>query len=288
MTNMKKKTRTIAGPGRLLRKICSLILALATVVGLSACGAARGKSDHVITIGIKFDQPGLGYKKNGTYSGFDVDVARYIANKLGYKDYEINWVEAPSKQRETMLQNGDVDMILATYSITDDRKKTVDFAGPYLVAGQDLLVRKDNTDIHGPQDLNGKRLCSVTGSTSATVIKRKYSNKVQLMEQPSYAECATALFSGIVDAVTTDDVILAGLSANARGRLKLVGRPFTQEYYGVGIQKNARSRAFAHKINAAINEMVSTGVWQRDLSKDTDGSGYRPDPRYNPPKAVEE
>ena len=286
MTNMR--TKTTAGPGRLLWKICSLILALTTAVGLSACGAVRGNSDHVITIGIKFDQPGLGYKKNGTYSGFDVDVARYIATKLGYKDYEINWVEAPSKQRETMLQNGDVDMILATYSITDDRKKTVDFAGPYLVAGQDLLVRKDNTNIHGPQDLDGKRLCSVTGSTSATVIKQKYSNKVQLMEQPSYAECATALFSGIVDAVTTDDIILAGLSANARGRLKLVGRPFTQEYYGVGIQKNAKSKAFAHKINAAINEMVATGAWQRALSKDTDGSGYRPDARYNPPKAVEE
>mgnify|MGYP002237132142 CR=1 FL=1 len=122
-----------------------------------------------------------------------------------------------------MLQNGDVDYIVATYSITDERKKVVSFAGPYFVAGQDLLVRKDETSIKGPEDLNGKRLCSVTGSTSAVTVKEKFANEVQLMEQPGYAECATALFSGIVDAVTTDDIILAGLASasprpSARGR----------------------------------------------------------------------
>ncbi len=118
------------------------------------------------------------------------------------------------------MQNGDVDMILATYSITDERKKAVSFAGPYFVAGQDLLVRKDDNSINGPEDLNGKRLCSVTGSTSAATVKEKFANEVQLMEQPGYAECATALFSGIVDAVTTDDIILAGLASASRGKLR--------------------------------------------------------------------
>lgn len=140
--------------------------------------------------------------------GFDVDVAKYVAKKLGYSEDQIIWKEAPSKQREAMIQNGDVDMILATYSITDERKKAVSFAGPYFVAGQDLLVRKDDNSINGPEDLNGKRLCSVTGSTSAATVKEKFASEVQLMEQPGYAECATALFSGIVDAVTTDDIIL--------------------------------------------------------------------------------
>ncbi|BAR06899.1 glutamate-binding protein GluB [Scardovia inopinata] len=268
-----------------LIKILAVIAVLASVASVSACGSTQ--SGHVIRIGIKFDQPGVGYKKNGTYSGFDVDVARYIAHKLGYKDYEIEWTEAPSKQRETMLQNGDVDMILASYSITDDRKKTVSFAGPYLVAGQDLLIRKSNTSIKGPDDLNGKRLCSVTGSTSATVVKQKYSNKVQLMEQPSYAECATALFSGIVDAVTTDDIILAGLASNSRGKLKLVGHPFTQEYYGVGIQKNKKTKAFAKKINAAIKDMIKTGAWKRAIWNNTSGTGFSPDTKYNPPKPTE-
>lgn len=271
---------------RIAARIAALFIAIASIVSLAACGSTSSSS-HVIKIGIKFDQPGVGYKKRDSYSGFDVEVGRYIAHKLGYKDYEIVWVEAPSKQRETMLQNGDVDMIIASYSITSDRKKTIDFAGPYLVAGQDLLVRKDNTSIHGPQDLNGKRLCSVTGSTSATVIKKRYASKVQLMEQPSYAECATALFSGIVDAVTTDDIILAGLASNARGRLKLVGKPFTQEYYGIGIQKNKNSKVFAQKIDAAVNDMVKTGTWMRAIKNSTAGSGYSPDPQYNPPVARE-
>ena len=196
---------------RVCRGVVAALCATACVVSVAACGSASGSSDHTIKVGIKFDQPGLGFKKSGTYEGFDVDVARYIANQLGYTDAEIEFKEAPSKQREAMLQNGDVDMILASYSITDERKKAVDFAGPYFVAGQDLLIRSNEKGITGPQDLNGKRLCSVTGSTSAKVVKEKFAKEVQLMEQPGYAECATALLSGIVDAVTTDDIILAGL-----------------------------------------------------------------------------
>lgn len=272
---------------KILTKFIALVTAAFSVLSLAACAGSSSvaQSSHKITIGIKFDQPGVGYKKGGTYTGFDVSVARYIANYLGYQDYEIEWKEAPSKQREAMLQNEDVDMILASYSITDDRKKTVDFAGPYLVAGQDLLVRSDNTSIHGPQDLDGRRLCSVTGSTSATVIKERYSSKVQLMEQPSYAECATALFSGIVDAVTTDDIILAGLASNSRGRLKLVGQPFTEEHYGVGLHKG--NHKLAKKINEAINDMIKSGAWEQAIEDNTKGTGFTPNEKVNPPVAQE-
>ena len=129
---------------RMLRRAVAAFCACVCVFAVSACGADEtGK----IRIGIKFDQPGLGFKKNGTYVGFDVDVAKYVAKKLGYSEDQIVWKEAPSKQREAMLQNGDVDFIVATYSITDERKKVVSFAGPYFVAGQDLLVRKDETSI---------------------------------------------------------------------------------------------------------------------------------------------
>jgi glutamate transport system substrate-binding protein len=265
------------------RRAVAGICAIACVFAVSACGSAdeNGK----IRIGIKFDQPGLGFKKSGTYVGFDVDVAKYIAQNLGYSEDEIIWKEAPSKQREAMLQNGDVDMILATYSITDERKNAVSFAGPYFVAGQDLMVRKDDTSITGPDDLNGKRLCSVTGSTSAATVKEKFASEVQLMEQPGYAECATALFSGIVDAVTTDDIILAGLAAASRGKLKVVGAPFTQEYYGVGIKKGRT--AFAAKINTAITAMIKDGSWQRAIKNNTKGVDYTPNATYNPPKITE-
>ena len=159
---------------RMLRRAVAAFCACACVFAVSACGADEtGK----IRIGIKFDQPGLGFKKNGTYVGFDVDVAKYVAKKLGYSEDEIVWKESPSKQREAMLQNGDVDYIVASYSITDERKKVVDFAGPYFVAGQDLLVRKDETGIDGPKDLNGKRLCSMTGTTSAVNVKEKFAKQ---------------------------------------------------------------------------------------------------------------
>ena len=267
---------------RIARRALAALAAVACTMSLAACGADESGK---IRIGIKFDQPGLGFKKSGTYVGFDVDVAKYVAKKLGYSEDEIVWKEAPSKQREAMLQNGDVEMILATYSITDERKNAVSFAGPYFVAGQDLLVRKDDHSINGPEDLNGKRLCSVTGSTSAATVKEKFASEVQLMEQPGYAECATALFSGIVDAVTTDDIILAGLASASRGKLKVVGKPFTQEYYGVGIKKG--DTALAKKINAAITEMIKDGSWERAIADNTEGTSYTPNAEYNPPKPTE-
>lgn len=278
---MNKRLSSMAG--RIMRAAVAAVCTVACVLSVSACGAddEAGK----IRIGIKFDQPGLGFKKSGTYVGFDVDVAKYIAKSLGYSEDQIIWKEAPSKQREAMLQNGDVDMILATYSITDDRKRVVSFAGPYFVAGQDLLVRKGETGINGPQDLNGKRLCSVTGSTSAVTVKERFASKVQLMEQPGYAECATALLSGIVDAVTTDDIILAGLASASRGRLRVVGKPFTVERYGVGIKKG--DTKLASQINNAITEMIQDGSWKRAIDDNTKGVAYTPNAKYNPPTPTE-
>ncbi|KFI99609.1 glutamate-binding protein gluB of ABC transport system [Bifidobacterium porcinum] len=278
---MNKRLSSMAG--RIMRAAVAAVCTVACVLSVSACGAddEAGK----IRIGIKFDQPGLGFKKSGTYVGFDVDVAKYIAKSLGYSEDQIIWKEAPSKQREAMLQNGDVDMILASYSITDDRKRVVSFAGPYFVAGQDLLVRKGETGINGPQDLNGKRLCSVTGSTSAVTVKERFASKVQLMEQPGYAECATALLSGIVDAVTTDDIILAGLASASRGRLRVVGKPFTVERYGVGIKKG--DTKLASQINNAITEMIQDGSWKRAIDDNTKGVAYTPNAKYNPPTPTE-
>ena len=171
--------------------------------------AARRRAPRRVqlTVGIKFDQPGLGLRNpDGTFSGFDVEVAEYVAGKLGVTPENITWKEAPSAQRETLIQNGEVDYIVATYSITDARKEKVDFAGPYFVTGQSLLVRSDNTDITGPESLSGgKKLCSVTGSTPAQSVKDNYAQDVQLQEFDTYSACVEALRNGAVDAVTTDD-----------------------------------------------------------------------------------
>ena len=138
--------------------------------GSSSAGESTSSgSGERLRIGIKFDQPGLGYREGSAQpTGFDTDVARYVADKLGVAEQDIEWVQTPSANRENALENGEVDMIFATYSITDARKERVDFAGPYFVAGQDLLVRADDTAITGPEALDGKNLCSVTGSTSVS------------------------------------------------------------------------------------------------------------------------
>ncbi|BAH55002.1 glutamate ABC transporter substrate-binding protein [Rhodococcus opacus] len=254
------------------------VMALAVVA--SACGggeeksASQSASEGKLTVGIKYDQPGLGLRNpDGSFSGFDVEVAEYIAGKLGVAPENIEFKESPSAQRETLIQNGEVDYIVATYSITDARKEKVDFAGPYFIAGQSLLVKSDNTDITGPESLNGgKKLCSVTGSTPAQKVKDQYAQDVQLQEFDTYSACVEALRNGAVDAVTTDDIILAGYAAQYPGELKVVGAPFTQERYGVGLAKgDDETRA---KINDAIEAMIADGSWARAFNETVGASGY--------------
>ncbi|KQO03970.1 ABC transporter substrate-binding protein [Arthrobacter sp. Leaf234] len=263
-------------------------VAAVAALTLSACGGGDSAESEggesggeMVRIGIKFDQPGLGYDEGGTYSGFDVDVATYVANELGFGEDQIEFVEAPSANRENLLSNNQVDMIFATYSITDTRKETVDFGGPYFVAGQDLLVPTDS-DITGPEDLEGKNLCSVTGSTSAQKIKDQYPG-VQLVEQPGYAECVTAMGGGQIDAVTTDDIILAGLAAQEAnaGKFKVVGNTFSEENYGVGLPKGSTERC--EEVNAAITKMIEDGAWEEAIMSNTEGADYEFNADLNPP-----
>ena len=229
--------------------------------------------DGKLVVGIKFDQPGLGIKNpDGTFSGFDVEVAKYVANKLGVDPANIEFKESKSAERENLITGGEVDYIVATYSITDTRKEKVNFAGPYFIAHQDLLVKADNTEITGPDAMSGKILCSVTGSTSAQKVKDKYAADVALQEFGTYTECVEALKTGVVDAVTTDDVILAGFAAQDPGQFKLVGKGFSDENYGIGLKKGDAAGTTA--INAAIAAMIADGSWAQAL-KDTVGpSGY--------------
>lgn len=259
------------------------IAAVALPLTLTACGggdsggsAASGDKEKV-TIGIKFDQPGLGLKNpDGTYSGFDVDVATYVAEQLGYAPDKIEWKEAVSAQRENLIDNDQVDYVVATYSITDERKKRVDFAGPYLVTGQSLLVQANNNDITGKDSLEGKILCSVKGSTPAQKIKDEFPT-VQLQEYPNYSACVEALKTGKVAAVTTDEVILAGYAAQTPGAFKLVGGTFSEENYGIGLKKG--DTELLTKINDALKKMESDGAWAKAFEKNLGPAGIKtPEP----------
>lgn len=263
----------------------------AGALALSACGSdgddneategGGGDSDDTLTVGIKFDQPGLGLKQGDEYVGMDVDVALAVAEKLGYSEDQVTFKETPSAQRETMLETGQVDLIFATYSITDTRKEKVQFAGPYFVAGQDLLVAADS-DIAGPDDLDGKFLCSVTGSTSAENVKAEVPG-VQLQEYGTYSECVEQLANGTLDAVTTDDVILAGFAAQEQyaGKFKVVGAPFSQENYGVGLNKEDDR---CEDINEALTELWDDGTMEQIIDDNLGAADYTPNPDNNPPE----
>jgi glutamate transport system substrate-binding protein len=259
------------------RVIGAAALAIALPFALSACGGGGdsgggGGGGDTIVIGTKFDQPGLGLKNpDGTMSGFDVDVAKYVANELGFPEDKIEWKESPSGQRETLIQNDQVKFIAATYSITDARKEKVDFAGPYLVTGQSLLVRADNADITGAASLeNNKKLCSVSGSTPAQKIKDEYPG-VQLQQYDTYSACIEALKSGAIDAVTTDEVILAGYAAQQPGQFKIVGDTFSEERYGIGLKKD--DAELRTKINDALEKMESSGAWKEAFDKNLGPAG---------------
>jgi glutamate transport system substrate-binding protein len=214
-----------------------------------------------ITIGTKFDQPGFGLLNptTNTPEGFDVEIAKIVASKLGIAAEDIQWVETVSANREPFLQNGQVDMVVATYTINDARKQLIDFAGPYYEAGQDIMVAKDNPEgIEGPEDLAGKNVCSVEGSTPAQNIRDNYP-EATLTLFDVYSKCADALSAGQVDAVTTDNVILTGLVAGSDGGFELVGNPFTTEPYGIGVTLG--DTEFRNFINDVLEESFEDGSW---------------------------
>ena len=222
---------------------------------------ARGN----LVIGVKEDQPGLGYKDPTTnkYSGFDIDIARLISAKLGFDPEKIQFKTIQSAAREQALINGDVDYYVGTYTINAGRKEKVGFAGPYFVAGQDLLVKKENTDITGKETLKGKKVCSVTGSTPAKRIRDEKLTEPggSIEEFQGYSQCVTKLLNGEVDAVTTDDAILKGYAAAETGKLKVVGKTFSSEPYGIGVPKE--DKALRDKVNDVLQASLDDGTWQR-------------------------
>ncbi|PID54012.1 MAG: ABC transporter substrate-binding protein [Micrococcales bacterium] len=218
-----------------------------------------------IKVGTKFDQPGFGFKGlSDKPEGFDVEIAKVIAANLGIAEDKIQWVETPSKIREESIEQGNVDMVVATYTINDERKKRISFAGPYYVAGQQLMVASANDTITGPQDLKAnpdQKVCSVTGSTPGEQIKKYLANDSQLVLFDIYDKCADALRNGQVQVVTTDNVILLGFVSESDGAFKLVGEQFTEEPYGIGVKKG--DTEFCEFINTTLkdNEEAYNDAW---------------------------
>jgi glutamate transport system substrate-binding protein len=265
---------------RLVATTCAAVLLLASCASADETTIiGKVSASDRMTIAVSYDQPGLSLRRlDGSYRGFDVDVAKYIAKEFGVDEQNITWKEAQPGTRETLLTSGEADIVVSTYSITDKRKEIVDFVGPYFVAGQDLLVRMNESRIDGPKSLNASlRLCSTAGSTSAAYVRDQFANDVKMVEYAKFSDCVTALLAENVDAVTTDDVLLAGYAAQNPELLRVVGDPFSKEEYGVGLHRDDPSSKA--KVQAALQKMIDTGAWRKSLEANIGSSGYKiPDP----------
>ncbi|WP_328536313.1 glutamate ABC transporter substrate-binding protein [Streptomyces sp. NBC_00344] len=243
----------------------------------------KAKKRGKLVIGAKADQPYLGFEDQSTKerSGFDIEIARMVAADLGFTKDQIEWKTVDSGIRETAISKGQVDYLVGTYTINDERKKLVGFAGPYYKAGADLLVRKDEKSITGPDSLKGKKVCSIKGSTPLAEIKKpEYGAKTT--ELAKYSDCVQELLTKQVDAVTTDDAILKGYAAQNPKKLKVIGKPFTEEPYGVGLNKDDKTlRDF---INNSIEKHVEDGTYKKiyEATLGLSGSSYVAPPAIEP------
>jgi glutamate transport system substrate-binding protein len=228
---------------------------------------ARLAADGKITVGTKFDQPGFGFKGlSENPEGFDVEIAKIVAAKLGIEPDQITWTETVSAVREEVIATDKVDIVVATYTINDKRKERVTFAGPYYTAGQQIMVKSENSTITGPDSLKANptaKVCSVTGSTPADNIATYLASPSQLVTLAKYEDCEAALKNGTdgVAAVTTDNVILLGFVSESKGAYKLVGEQFTEEPYGIGIKKG--DTKFCQFINDTLKAASDDGSYRK-------------------------
>ncbi|WP_157253667.1 glutamate ABC transporter substrate-binding protein [Nonomuraea typhae] len=251
------------------------LLILAAALSLAGCGIQVGGQASILDkdeliVAVKSDQPGLGLRTGDRFEGFDVDVASYVAKYLGKK---VTFVETTSEGREDKLRSGAADMVIATYSISPQRKAEVTFAGPYYVSRQDILVRKETTDIRGVRDLEGRRLCQAKGSISASRVVVGRRVMADLVPAETYGACVDLLRSRQVDAVSTGDLILAGFAARDEGAYTIVNAPFTEERYGIALRLG--DVAGCEEVNRALTEMYQSGAAAGLLERRFGSTGLR-------------
>ncbi|MDO9497794.1 MAG: glutamate ABC transporter substrate-binding protein [Nocardioides sp.] len=225
-----------------------------------------------INVGVRFDQPGLGFK-GGTDeipSGFDVEMAKLLVADLCIDPNDpsvVNYEETISDNREPYLESGRVDLVAASYSITEERRQKVGQAGPYFLTGQQVLVKSDS-DVESIEDLKGQEVCSASGSTSLENVTAAGAVGVPA---DTYSICAEQVADGSVPAMSTDGSILLGLAAQYDGELKVVGDEFSEERIGIGYSKDAPE--MCEWINGVLQEAYDDGSWEEAFELTLGASG---------------
>ncbi len=258
-----------------MKKKLVAALSLLLVIGLlSGCGAAQTKSGDtgskdapdikaikdrgVLKVGVKVDVPNFGYKdpKTNKIDGFEVDLAKAIAKKILGNAEKVDLQAVTAKTRGPLLDSGEVDIVAATFTINEERKKSYNFSDPYYTDSVGLLVKKA-AGYTGLKDLNGKTIGVAQSSTSKKAIKEaadKLGIKVSFLEFNTYPEIKAALDSGRVDAFSVDKSILSGyLDAST----VILPDSFSPQEYGIASKKG--NDALAKLVNDTVNEMKKSG-----------------------------
>ncbi len=193
----------------------------------------------------------------GKIEGFDAGLSQMLAQYIlgePKTDLTITTVDT----RETLLQNNTVDTVFATYSITPQRAEKIDFAGPYYMSGTSIQVKSDTTDISSYKDLAGKTVVTQANSTGVTTLE-EFAPDAKVITFTDNAQCVAALVQGRADAYVIDESILIA-NAVKDPTLKVVGEPFTEDPYGIGVNKDGDAKAF---VNAWLQKIYDDGSWAK-------------------------
>lgn len=248
-----------------------ILLLILTVFIL--CGCAKAKKEPVantldditkrgnVIIGIKTDTYPFGFKdKNGKYAGYDIDLANLIGESIFNEKGKVKFVPLTASDRMMKLFSEDVDMVIATMSVTPSRLQIMDFSDPYYIAGQSVLVKK-GSKIKGLRDLNGKKAIIVFGTSSESSLRAAVPN-VRIVGYKTYDEAVKGLKQGKADAIVSDDTILIGLSLKD-GNLVLLPKRYSREPYAVAFRKGRESEDLVRVVNGVINESSRNGTLQK-------------------------
>lgn len=258
-----------------------LMAMLTATLLLSACSGSRPLFAENVNVGSASNSPGWGMvDAGGDRSGFDHDLTNWLGAQLGFAAVP---TPALTKDREDELHSRRASLVIATYSITDKRLEKVDFAGPYMLSQQGVMVRNEDEDAYrNIADLQGKTVCVTSGSTSEIQVHEELGFSVTVVTKNTYEECRQALHAYQIDAVSTDQLLLFGIQKTDKGVTVPVDIVFGQEeQYGIGLPQGDKERCEA--VRGKLLDLLTSNRWEEFFRNNLPGvptDGHKPDPKH--------